>query len=224
MEHEAEEFEKTRRKAVDNAFEVLKKLPDFPSVQVEVMEVARDIRKVAPGWPLTNLPLSKRLEYTLKMLDAACSAYLKLVSDIVSQEAYTIILNEFVRTAWEEFVGMSGAEPLPRNREFQAIQEQGRHWHIESYKRLIDPGPLGEERLGSDEEPPDLIALRQQLLIEYKAATGNPSNRQIYRSRNAGIHKPQFYEWLNGTLSSKSATCINFERFLRERKKPIPKG
>jgi hypothetical protein len=133
----AEEFEESRRKAIDTAFQTLKNLRDFPSVQVEVMEAGEDIRKAAPGWPLTNLPTSTRLEYALKMLRTRCSAYLKLVSDIVTQEAYTTMLHAFVRSAWEEFIGMSGVEPLPGNREFQAIEDEGMRWHKESYRRLI---------------------------------------------------------------------------------------
>jgi hypothetical protein len=66
---------------------------------------------------------------------------------------------------------------------------------------------------------------RRTLLDEYKSAkgVGNPSNKRIYEARNSGIHKPQFYEWLNGQLSPDSTTTLNFERFLRDKKPPIPK-
>ncbi len=62
---------------------------------------------------------------------------------------------------------------------------------------------------------------RAKLLLDYKAATTNPSNKRIYQARNSPIHKPQFYKWLKGSLPSTSATTINFERFLRERKPPV---
>ena len=67
------------------------------------------------------------------------------------------------------------------------------------------------------------VERRTELLLEYKTATGNPSNRSIYSARNSGIHKPQFYEWLKGDLPATSETCINFERFLREKNPPIPR-
>ena len=67
------------------------------------------------------------------------------------------------------------------------------------------------------------IERRQRLLAAYKFATGNPSNRRIYQAANSGIHKPEFYHWQKGNLSSESATCINFERFLRDKKPPIPR-
>jgi hypothetical protein len=67
------------------------------------------------------------------------------------------------------------------------------------------------------------VERRKRLLADYKAVTGNPSNIKIYSARNSGIHKPEFYSWVNGELSSKSATALNFERFLREKKAPIPR-
>ena len=63
---------------------------------------------------------------------------------------------------------------------------------------------------------------RATLLAEYKAATNNPSNRRIYEANNSTIHKPQFYKWLKGSLPRDSATAINFERFLREKKPLVP--
>lgn len=64
---------------------------------------------------------------------------------------------------------------------------------------------------------------RRSLLAEYKAATENPSNRRIYAASNSGIHKPDFYAWLKGELSPESAMSINFERFLRLKKPPVPR-
>lgn len=63
---------------------------------------------------------------------------------------------------------------------------------------------------------------RKLLLAEYKAAT-NASNKQIYEARNSGVHKPEFYEWLNGKLPSQSTPSKNLERFLTEKKRPIPR-
>lgn len=73
--------------------------------------------------------------------------------------------------------------------------------------------------------PPEspLAKQRRMLLEEYKNATGNPSNSRIYKARNSGIHKPEFYKWRDGILPSDSATAMSFERFLRERKPPIPR-
>lgn len=69
----------------------------------------------------------------------------------------------------------------------------------------------------------DEMVKRESLLTEYKAATGNPSNKRIYEARNSGIHKPEFYAWLRGKLPDQSATRANFERFLKDKKPPIPR-
>ena len=69
----------------------------------------------------------------------------------------------------------------------------------------------------------EIIIHRNQMLSEYKAATGNPSNRSIYTAKNSGIHKPEFYDWLKGKLAPHSSTCVTFERFLAEKRPPLPR-
>jgi hypothetical protein len=114
-------------------------------------------------------------------------------------------------------------------------------WSIEAMKARILSGPIQEwkgkrfllaaaspsqEKLKESEDLPTVeneVERRQQLLASYKSATGNPSNRKIYEAVNSGIHKPEFYHWQKGNLSSDSVTCINFERFLRDKKPPIPR-
>jgi hypothetical protein len=76
---------------------------------------------------------------------------------------------------------------------------------------------------GAVESGVDEVTRRSRLLADYKEATGNPSNRKIYTAKNSGIHKPEFFDWVNGELLNTSQTCINFERFLREKKPPIPR-
>ncbi|HLK18092.1 MAG TPA: hypothetical protein VKT81_04015 [Bryobacteraceae bacterium] len=67
----------------------------------------------------------------------------------------------------------------------------------------------------------DERARRAALLADYKLATKHPSNRKIYTARNSGIHKPEFYDWINAILPKTSQTCVNFERFLEEKKPPV---
>jgi hypothetical protein len=81
--------------------------------------------------------------------------------------------------------------------------------------------PVGPSLNGASID--QIVSFRTNLLNEYKQSTGNPSNSKIYRARNSGIHKPQFYQWLRGELSAGSETTVNFERFLREKKPPIPR-
>jgi hypothetical protein len=73
-------------------------------------------------------------------------------------------------------------------------------------------------------EPKILIERRKKLLDEYKAATGEPSSKRIYESSNAKIHKPEFYEWLRGTLPESSRVTKRFEAFLTAKRRPIPRN
>jgi hypothetical protein len=103
----------------------------------------------------------------------------------------------------------------------------------------VQPGPsAGEAAPVEDEATPEQLATvtagadgnaievtrRADLLAAYKQATNNPSNKRIYEARNSGIHKPQFYEWVNGKLPANSETTRNFERFLEEKKPPIARS
>lgn len=91
--------------------------------------------------------------------------------------------------------------------------------------RELDPvrGPQPPAEYGAECDLDSEGIRRRDLLAEYKSATGNPANKRIYEARNSGIHKPQFYQWRRGELPADSATSRNFERFLREKKPPIPR-
>jgi hypothetical protein len=86
-----------------------------------------------------------------------------------------------------------------------------------SQETLAGPGDIAPTAVSG------LIASRECLLSEYKSATGNPSNKKIYEATNSGIHKPEFYKWLKGTLSPRSKTSRNFERFLGKKDRPSPR-
>jgi len=93
----------------------------------------------------------------------------------------------------------------------QSIQE-------EKENSILEPRESAKPKTNERE-----IERRRKLLEDYKSATKIFSNRKIYESQNAGIHKPEFYEWIRGTLPSHSKTTKKLERFLREKKQPIPR-
>jgi hypothetical protein len=70
---------------------------------------------------------------------------------------------------------------------------------------------------------PSLVERRLKLLSEYKAANKSVPNKRIYEARNSGIYKPEFYEWMSGKLPDTSSITVTFERFLRDKKPPIPR-
>jgi len=89
------------------------------------------------------------------------------------------------------------------------------------------PNPARIEPQSQSETPwtIDVVEIdrRRKLFSEYKSATDEPSNLSIYTAKNSGVHKPEFYAYLNGELPATSEIFKNFERFLREKKKPLPR-
>lgn len=110
-----------------------------------------------------------------------------------------------------------------------ALRQASLHFVRADGTAVIQPQDLQHFALAPQQEikqPPSTaqeIERRKALLAEYKAATGVTSNHKIYGAKNSQLHKPQFYEWINGELSAESVTAQNFERFLREKKQPIPR-
>lgn len=96
--------------------------------------------------------------------------------------------------------------------------------------RLVEHGgaaeaPPGTDTLGADvsvagraelrsvdDDVRSLADRRREMLEEYTVATGERIKAKIYRA--ADVHKPEFYKWLNGTLSTASETSRRLERFL----------
>jgi hypothetical protein len=127
-------------------------------------------------------------------------------------------LNDFLRSISRDYqkrksnvssiVPISPIEPQPANSEqpsdsIPSLEENAARLVVQS---------------GSTE-----VERRQELLNEYKVANKSLPHKRIYEAKNSGLHKPEFYEWLNGTLPATSETTLNFERFLRDKKPPIPR-
>jgi len=134
----AQQQEIARSKQVAQATATLKKSPHFAAAQFRSMDEA-DKLIATIKLPEPALPSPERLDYALKLLDIRAGAILALVSDLSTQEAFTILLAEFMRRAWEEYAGISGITPMPQNTTWKALQGRVRHWQKESYKQLIPP-------------------------------------------------------------------------------------
>jgi hypothetical protein len=78
-----------------------------------------------------------------------------------------------------------------------------------------------DESASPVEDTGRIVERRRKMLEDYKAATGNPSERRIYTALNSGIYKPEFYTWKDGRLSQNSKTTKQFEVFLKAKKLPV---
>ena len=129
---------------------------------------------------------------------------------IESEHRWKAYQRELLEVAQERGSGVSKYLPAPipydEPREYVAPD------NTEFTENEEEPSPISKE---------SEIERRAALLRVYRDATG-VSNRKIYSARNS-IHKPEFYSWIKGDLPSDSATAINFERFLKLMKKPIPR-
>src|SRR6185437_7941836 len=93
-----------RQQAVENAMNILKMHPDFPAAQIKILRYTEELT--------SNLSIrgrtcntDERLDYAVRLLDIRAEAYLRLIADLRSQEAYMKILDEFWRRAWGEYTG-----------------------------------------------------------------------------------------------------------------------
>src|ERR1700686_5020974 len=96
--------ERLRRTAVKNAIELLKAHPSFPAAQVQIHELTEALTRDLSGQE-PAFGTDARMELALRIFDIRSNAYLGLVTDMKSQEAYMTILGEFARNAWEQYTG-----------------------------------------------------------------------------------------------------------------------
>ena len=103
-----------------------------------------------------------------------------------------------------------------------AIEQQTKSMGIIPAPTVCEPSPSSDSDQTISAE--GIIEHRRKLLEEYKTATGNPPNQRIYRASNSRIHKPEFYQWINGILPERSKVTKRFEEFLRAKRLPIPRN
>ena len=138
-------LERLARKQVTDAFALLEKNLDFPSVEIEIhdndQEVLRDISNEAK-----DRMSDARLEHVLKLLDNRGRAYVRLVTDIETQKALRVIMNDVTRAAWFDFSAIP-IEAIPPTHPFAPRHEKSQiqrdellkrtqHWVIEGLRRL----------------------------------------------------------------------------------------
>ncbi len=169
-----------RQRAVENAIGILKVHPDFPSAQVKILTCAEEVTSnlSAQGRAFFT---DARMDYAVRLLDIRAEAYLSLITDLRSQEAYMTILDEFWRGAWREYTGfpIDILEPANGNANLETIFQRARYWTIESYKVLQSlertPSTTGN---GTNQAVTDVNELASEELIPQNAlAEASPRDR-----------------------------------------------
>ena len=118
---------------------LLKAHPNFPRVQVQIHEQTNaamgDLSGQEPAFGTDG-----QMELALRIFEIRSSAYLELVTEIKSQEAYMTILGEFARAAWEQYTGYAFQLLPPYGATGQTawtrINARLSHWTHEGYRVL----------------------------------------------------------------------------------------
>ena len=147
---------------------------------------------------------------------AKCLVDENTADDVIEQTIPDIAVAFFSKTGGRFFTLRSKTE---MDRQKEAMEGPINEWKGKAILKRLRHEPSEDYEPATDGSNETLR--RRKLLETYKEFTG-ATNRQIYQGRS-GIHKPEFYAWLKGKLKGTSETAQNFERFLREKKSPIPR-
>ena len=140
--------EVARRQDVENARALFEKKPGFPAVLVEIDENDRSIESEAPVEANQRLT-EARLEHLIRFLDNRGQAYLRLIDDLESGKALTVMLDDFARNTWWQLSGVPiesipptspFSKPHPTQIQRDRIMQRAKHWVIEGHRRLIETG------------------------------------------------------------------------------------
>jgi hypothetical protein len=219
-----------RRQSAQHAIVLFESCPGYPNAELQIYAERSKLDRNTRDPRKSN---EERLNLLLQVFEIRAKAFAALVTDMQLQKAFIVLLESWVHETWFEYAGYPfDAVAGSSHKDVQRLLDKYREWRAAGYKRLVSAN-VNEPIVTGAQQPMEPIPTqstsddgkrRSKLLEEYKAAAGNPSNRQIYNARNSGIHKPEFYEWIAGRLPSTSETTKNFERFLREKKAPIPRN
>ncbi len=116
------------------AIGVLKATPGYPTVYVRIHDALKAHAQEIPG--VVNRLTAQRRDIELMRLHIQAQAYLDLVSNRKTQDAYILVLHGLSREAWERFSGIP-MEHCATPQDLVPFQSPVAHWIAEGYKRII---------------------------------------------------------------------------------------
>lgn len=141
-----------RLQQVERAIEALRQDEQgFAVAQNKLMTDVDSLNNI--GAALPKVPGPERMDYALKALSARASAYLPLVTNLNTQEAYaTVVSIMFADIALSDYTGsegrIEGLRPPPGHPELLPIERCVRDWIKASYGRVATGVPLAPTRRG----------------------------------------------------------------------------
>ena len=126
----------SRQRSVDEAVKLLESQPGFSGVQVWMRERMSEA-EINRSAEAKSFGTRARADFALVFLDIRADAFLKLVSNIETQNAYMTMIGYFGDEAWREFTGFlpQFMEPVSDMARAVAgeIEDRRRHWIHEGY-------------------------------------------------------------------------------------------
>ena len=130
---------RARQLDVKMAVSLLKKKPGFAAAQHQAMSRGRALMEGLSEQE-KQLATQQRHGVVLQLLDIRAEAYLPLIDDIPSQEAYMTLLSSFADQAWEDFTGYPVyiTRPFSDDPYYVAIGKAVSRWTEEGYKQAAE--------------------------------------------------------------------------------------
>ena len=137
MTHADKRAIRARLRSIDSAINFFKNRRGFAAVQLRAMRGQDEWLGGLSGQEQARAS-PQRLGAVLRLIDIRAEAYLTLVDDVVSQDAFMAMMNSFTDQAWQDYVGFSvyQAPPLQDDPNYRTIRERGRRWVSKGYERL----------------------------------------------------------------------------------------
>lgn len=122
----------------DDAIKLLEMHPRFAELQVRMRYQMEELAKNSPA-EARALGTKARMAYVLRIFDIRAEAFLPLVSDIQTQNAFVAVLAVAERIAWQEYTGAPVEIMRPASIEAEsalhALYEKAQFWTKEGYKK-----------------------------------------------------------------------------------------
>jgi hypothetical protein len=223
-----------RDSAIQAAGELFELDPDYPGVQVRMREQMQDAMQNAPIHA-RSFGAPARLEYVLNRLDIRAKAFLALVSDIRTQNAFKVLVELFWRMAIEEFCGFPPEVWQPVSGQactnLDMIDARMHEWILQGYKRLESFRKVQQESIGKPTACASTPAAEAPVgdgsaALSRGRAVGTHEDRlaQFMEEHpwatyadikySARVHTSEFQDWRRGKLKIDSVMAIRIENVL----------
>jgi len=181
-----------QRERTVSAIQVVKSNPRFPSAEVQIHDRVTELTQRTPPERIPE-GTPERLTFAVSLLDIRAEAYVELVTDMSSQDAFVVLMIEFKLRSGEAYSGFPRAllvESLPE------LEQRFNHWVTEGYRRLASLQEAPHTPTSdSDHTGEDAAQRRRAFILPLLKEKG--FSRSKWASE-AGVDPSVVYDYLSG--------------------------